>query len=54
MESVARDLNDRPDIPFIDSEDTETRLGKLYFSDKFFSRQLTNLRNFLFLLINKL
>lgn len=30
MESVARDLNDRPDIPFIDSEDTETRLGKLY------------------------
>ena len=31
MESVARDLNDRPDIPFIDSEDAETRLGKLYF-----------------------
>ena len=30
MESAARDLNDRPDIPFIDSEDTETRLGKLY------------------------
>ncbi|XP_023346124.1 uncharacterized protein LOC111715104 [Eurytemora carolleeae] len=27
MESAARDLNDRPDIPFIDSEDTETRLG---------------------------
>lgn len=50
MESVARDLNDRPDIPFIDSEDAETRLGKLYFwevkfSEILFSRQLTNLRN---------
>ena len=27
MESVARDLNERPDIPFIDSEDAETKLG---------------------------